>query len=96
MGGEQFFITSQGKTAKEAFSDAVADAKHNYGHRGYTGTIAEKNSFVEIAVPNNENPKSFAQKLLDEDDPRVDDKFGPAGCVALGDGNFAFFGWASS
>jgi len=26
---------------------------------------------------------------------QVDDKWGPAGCVDLGDGKFAFFGWAS-
>jgi hypothetical protein len=26
----------------------------------------------------------------------VDDKWGPAGCIDLGDGRFAFLGWASS
>jgi hypothetical protein len=41
----------------------------------------------------------FANKLLDDCDPRVDDKWGPAGCVAFknkDDTMYLFFGWASS
>jgi hypothetical protein len=33
------------------------------------------------------------------DDPlweKVDDKWGPAGCIDMQDGTFLFFGWASS
>jgi len=33
---------AKGKTAQEAFDAAVAQARHEYGHGGYTGTIAEK------------------------------------------------------
>ena len=38
----------------------------------------------------------YAHDLIDECDPRVDDKWGPAGCVRLEEGTFYFFGWASS
>lgn len=103
MGASEFITKSCGQTAKEAFSRAVEKARYDYGHAGYTGTIAEKNSFVVISVPHGENPRDFANKLLDSDDPRVDDKYGPAGCVELGPSHkvekekeYLFFGWASS
>jgi len=28
--------------------------------------------------------------------PRIDSKWGPAGCIALGDNTYLFFGWASA
>ncbi len=46
MGAEEFFTVEFGRTPEEAFDKAVADAQYYYGHGGYTGTIAEKNSFV--------------------------------------------------
>ena len=47
------------------------------------------------------DPSQYANLLIDEGDERVDDKWGPAGCIELprvGDGEktFLFFGWASS
>ena len=40
MGANEFTTKANGKTAKDAFRIAVEDAKYNYGHAGYTGTIA--------------------------------------------------------
>jgi len=44
--------------------------------------------------------QATADRLLDEADPRVDDKWGPAGAIAVGSGGkvegWLFFGWASS
>lgn len=96
MGAESFFHRARGATAKEAFRNAVNQAAYNHGHSGYTGTIAEKSSFVMIAVPSGENPLGYAQELVYDGDPRVDNKWGPAGCIALGKDEFLFFGWASS
>jgi hypothetical protein len=42
MGAANFETVSSGKTAKEAFSRAVERAQYEYGHGGYSGTIAEK------------------------------------------------------
>jgi hypothetical protein len=42
----------------DAFATAVKSALHNYGHRGYTGTIAEKDIFVEIQIPKDFMPKA--------------------------------------
>jgi hypothetical protein len=130
MGAEQFEQYSEGKTAEEAFRDAVEAAQYEYGHGGYSGTIAEKGSFVKIEVPKDTNPRQFAEWAaqtipnLNEWDPEtrkmreydhyptdapeeirpallkaaeaVDDKWGPAGMIELSDGQYIFFGWASS
>ena len=46
MGANVFTTFSMGKDAEDAFFNAVDQAKYDYGHSGYTGTIAEKDSFV--------------------------------------------------
>lgn len=109
MGGSTFVVAANGKTAKEAFDAAREEALYEYGHRGYTGTIAEKHSFVMVQLPHIEDlakdqrewsvekrARDYADRLNDEGDPRIDDKWGPAGCIALGDDRWLFFGWASS
>ena len=96
MGASTFYTVQSGKTANEAFNSAVASAQYDFGHSGYTGSIAEKDSFVKIEVPNGVDPYVFADKLIDDCDERIDDKWGPAGCIQLEDELFYFFGWASS
>jgi hypothetical protein len=81
------------KTAAEAFRAAVEEARHNYGHAGYTGTIAEQNDFILLPPVEGKNAWDTAWHYLDND-PRVDDKWGPAGCIQT-DTGFVFFGWAS-
>jgi len=96
MGAADFSCRARGKTAKEAFASAVLDAQYESGHGGYTGTIAEKYSFVMIQPTDGESPEDCANRLMEADDPRVSDKWGPAGCVRVGEGEYLFFGWASS
>ena len=102
MGADVFFTRASGKTAQDAFDEAVRRARHDYGHAGYTGSIAEKDGYAMIAVPEGAKVSSFADRLIDECDPRVDDKWGPAGCIHIetdsesGMKEFLFFGWASS
>jgi hypothetical protein len=96
MGAQQFFNRATGKNARDAFVNAVERASDDEGRGGYTGTIAEKHEFVMISVPDGEDATAFARKLLNEDDPRIEDKWGPAGCVKVKEGEFVFFGWASS
>lgn len=96
MGSADFMKTASGKTAKEAFKNAVEQAQYDHGHSGYTGTIAEKDSFVMIPYkPGDVSPHDFAANLMEDEDPRINDKWGPAGCIDLGKGNYLFFGWAS-
>lgn len=95
MGATTFSVSAKGKTAQEAFDKAVASAKRSYGHDGYTGSIAEKRSFAMITPPKGEDAIAYANKLMDDDDPRISDKWGPAGCIKLDPTTFLFFGWAS-
>lgn len=100
MGAEQFSQIVKGfTTANAAFESAVAEAHWDFGHAGYTGTIAEKKEFVMIDVPDKWgpwDPEDYAYSLIDEGDERINDKWGPAGCIDLGLDNWLFFGWASS
>jgi hypothetical protein len=96
--------TARGKNAQEAFSAAIEQAQYDHGHSGYTGTIAEKSEFVKInrTVDSVAEARDVAYDLMDKEDSRVDDKWGPAGCIYVGrDGasglkTYVFFGWASS
>ena len=96
MGAMEFTAEGSGKTAEEAFSDAVNDACYEHGHGGYTGTIAEKDSFREIQVPEGTSIDTFVQQCMDDDDHFSQDKWGEAACVRLSDRSWLFFGWASS
>ena len=110
MGADTFLTRAKGANARKAFHAAVEEAKYEYGHRAYTGTIAEKHDFVLIAIPGDfhaypdlkgfggkpvPREEQYAARLIEKDDPRINDKWGPAGCIAV-DGGFLFFGWASS
>ena len=94
MGACNFYQKAKGKNAQEAFHSAVKAAEWEHGHGGYTGTIAEKHEFVMIRLPKGKTPIEYAEELIGDDDPRIDDKWGPAGCIDCGDGNYLFFGWA--
>lgn len=96
MGSSTFSIIETGKTARDAFKTAVKQAQYDHGHAGYTGTIAEKTDFIMLTVPAGETWQKYSKKLLDTQGSPIDSKWGPAGCIDLGGGNYAFFGWASS
>lgn len=98
MGANTFMNIVEGKNAAAAFSAIQRAARYDNGHGGYSGTIAEKNDFVVITIPKTwtATPQAYAKHLIDSEDSRIDDKWGPAGCISLGTGRFLFFGWASS
>lgn len=95
MGAAMFMTLGKGKTTAEAFKAAVEEASCFYGLAGYTGTIAEKTSFVEIRCPEDKDPLEYAKELINSDDSRIEDKWGPAGSIKVKDGEYLFFGWAS-
>jgi hypothetical protein len=96
MGSNIFMSTAKGSDAHNAFISAVREAQNVCGHGGYTGTIAEKDSFNVITLKEGLEPRDYANKLIDDRDPRISDKWGPAGCFDLGGGRYFFFGLASS
>lgn len=95
MGSSEFIVEWSGDSAKDAFNNAREDAFYNFGHAGYTGTIAEKTSFVKINCPKDKIPIDYAQELLDNLDKRIENKWGPAGCIESGPRCYIFFGFAS-
>jgi hypothetical protein len=65
MGANSFSTAAFGKTPQEAFHAAQDQARYEHGHGGYTGTIAEKYGFEQVALPKGVTLPSFL-KLLDE------------------------------
>ena len=51
MGATQFMTTAKGKSLDDAFRVATDQARFEYGHGGYTGSIAEKDSVMEVRPP---------------------------------------------
>lgn len=110
MPAETFILFARGKGAASTFNNALKQALYEHGHRGYTGSLAEKDSFVEIKIAKDFLPdekdvmkraEAWAKKLLDEQDERIDDKWGPAGISLVEalpheDKLFIIYGWASS
>ncbi|WP_405523479.1 hypothetical protein OG426_09680 [Streptomyces canus] len=89
-------------TEREAFDSVVEEAQFEYGHRGYTGGIAEKDRYTghlreRVAETIAEE---YVSHLMNRDDDRIDDKWGPAGVIPVtpGEGGrprLLFFGFAS-
>lgn len=85
MGACTFSDFQQGSDAKSAFSEAVSDSRYENGAGGYSGSLAEKSSFHVIQS----NPVSLteanriAERLIEAEDPRIDDKWGPAGAIPV-------------
>jgi hypothetical protein len=103
MGASEFTVRSKGKTAMEAFQSAVEEARYEDGNGGYTGTIAEKDGFKVVSVPDGVDPIKHVEDCMDDDDHFCQDKWGPAACVLVGIdakdtslNTYCFFGWASS
>jgi hypothetical protein len=99
MSAEVFTQFAEAVDPDKAFAAAVEAAQFDYGHGGYTGSIAEKDSFVVIeSTPMAYgDAEDLADNLIRVDDERIDDKWGPAGAIAVSDPQgWLFFGWASS
>lgn len=96
------FQPDTGHFFNDQFDTARESAAWEHGHGGYTGTLAEKHDVVvideagECSTPG--EAEALARLLVNDDDPRITDKWGPAGAIRV-DGDkpgWLFFGWASS
>jgi len=72
MGAETFYHTATDRNAEEAFYKAIGEAQYDYGHAGYTGTIAEKDRFIVIhtgqEVTSREQAVCIANRLIRDRD----------------------------
>ncbi|RLI66821.1 MAG: hypothetical protein DRO67_00160 [Candidatus Asgardarchaeum californiense] len=97
MGAMEFESIAKGSTAKEAFQNAREEAFYDYGHSGYTGTIAEKNTFRMIHCEcTSEAVSAKMDEVMENESHWIQDKWGPAGCIKLENNEWLFFGFASS
>ncbi|WKV74128.1 hypothetical protein AW27_023075 [Streptomyces sp. PCS3-D2] len=100
MGAVDFDHIEAGPDVEQAFHAARDAALYEHGRGGYTGSIAEKDTYLAFDEPRTSADKAYvrASQLLNAD-RRISDKRGPAGAlpVVLDDGQdgWLFFGWAS-
>jgi hypothetical protein len=85
MGAMTFEQYADGADPQVAFGSAREDALYEHGHGGYSGTLAEKDDYVIITRrPMTEaEATALAGELMDRDDPRISDKWGPAGAIPV-------------
>jgi len=78
-GSSSFTDLGYGSDARSVFRELVRDAQDEYGRRGYTGTIAEKDSYKIVAEPMTQDQAyKYAAEHINEYD-----KYGPAGCIPI-------------
>ena len=65
MGASEYKNVGKGKTAQVAFDKVAENARHNHGHSGYSGTIAEKYSMVEFPRPKGMRRATVIQLIRD-------------------------------
>lgn len=82
MGAEFFMVEAWGTSPELAFDKIRQEYGHQVGYAGYSGTIVEKDSFIIFPLPEGADPEAHALKIAEED-PRIADKWGPAGCFVL-------------
>ncbi|GAA2617275.1 hypothetical protein [Paractinoplanes durhamensis] len=84
MGADTFTHYQAGADAETAFVQARKEALHQHGHGGYSGTLAEKDTFLVITDQpmSAQAAKALAGELIERNDPRIEDKRGPAGAIA--------------
>lgn len=85
MGASEFQTFQEGVDPEDAFRLARQQAQFEYGHNGYTGTIAEKYEFVIIEPEPRpiKQAREEADRYLNCCDRRISDKFGPCGAIRV-------------
>jgi hypothetical protein len=111
MGAESFEVYSGEQDSGAAFAVLREQALYDFGHAGYTGTIAEKTGFVIYNPPTHVSSREAVAALVDSYSTRPEwadaqfdhiasiynDKWADA--VAIGDDEgfgWYFIGWASA
>ncbi|MEV6932097.1 hypothetical protein AB0M46_47470 [Dactylosporangium sp. NPDC051485] len=84
MGATTFSTYADGPDPSAAFNDARDAAAHEHGHR-YSGTIADKDGYIVVTrrLMDPDQAEHLAADLIDRDDPRIADKWGPAGAIPI-------------
>jgi hypothetical protein len=65
MGATDYINVGKGKSAREVFDRLTEQARWEHGHGGYTGTIAEKDRYVEFKRPKGMRRATAIQAVRD-------------------------------
>src|SRR3546814_5008953 len=57
--------------------------------------IGQKHGFVQFAPQEGESPEATAKRLMHAEESPIANVRAPAGCIALSEQEFLFFGWAA-
>lgn len=101
MGAITFFDVVTGDDVAKAFKKTRNEALHEHGPGGCTGSIAEKDHYVVIDDVRRSEAYAigWAMELISANDPRIEDKWGPAGALPVttssAENGWLFFGWAN-
>lgn len=68
MGATTFQTEGKGTTVEDAFLAAREHEAYLHGHGGYTGTLAEKDSYYEAQLPEGVTVAEFIRALMDSGD----------------------------
>ncbi|MFJ4010284.1 hypothetical protein [Streptomyces sp. NPDC090026] len=101
MGALVFHTVAVGADLNGAFEQARADAAHEYGTGGYSGSVYEKDSvtLIDEAPRTETRAVARANELIDQADSRIDAPRGPAGALPVvtddAQRGWLIFGWAA-
>lgn len=90
-----FIVLITGQSPERAFDAGTHAARLAFGNGGFTGSLADKGSFILIRCPKIYEPKAYAERLLDSQDPRICDMWSPAGMIQQGPGAWWAFGFSA-
>jgi hypothetical protein len=94
VGKQDFIQYAEGVDLDTAFNAAIKKAQHEYGHGGFTGTIAEKEDFGCFALTDEpmtlDEATALANQMLDERDERCVDWDLPACAIPVRGGERTF------
>lgn len=97
MDPSEFFIWSEGATAREAF-DAARAHEAAREEAGLQHGVSRARAFIWLIVPRGQRAFGFAEALIDEQDPRITNNPSVVGCVRTSPptpdakGQWLFFG----
>lgn len=97
MGAHDFQTTVRGKTAAEAYANAVEEAITMYGQDPYNGTISTTSGFKVFGYLPGEHGtlEDYIEELIMNDRSGIR-KWENCGCIKVSEGQYTFFGWAAS
>ena len=84
MGAYGFFDRAWARSAREAFGKLVEEAQDEHGRTGYTGSIAEKNDFVTVELPDGmseDDAVDYIARVSDPPEQHRDWSRGGPGCT---------------